>query len=131
MDVPVVVVTGSNGKPLRINQSDYDANPGNFTLWSDEKEAAKFGQSTEFSPGATPSNIHTVHEVENAPFIDANTSPVNLDPVKQPTQAELLVVKRDKRYFVTDRDGNEIDGYEKAGYKTEAEAYTALYPAAK
>lgn len=106
---PVVIVKGANGDPLRINQSDYDANPDAWEL---------FDEATTTEPAP-------------APAADPATPATPAAPAPAPVQMVVSKIGRgdSAKFFVTDTDKNKITGVagiDEAGYGDESAAWAAI-----
>lgn len=135
--VPTVQIVGDDG-PVLINASDYDAEK--HELYTPKKSDPVIGEAL------TPTSfIAPVPEslAPSAPFANANpdgqpSAPATLTPEAAAIEAaaanpglsgQRLVVKTGSKYFVVDTDGNKItgvDGIDENGYKSEADAWTAV-----
>lgn len=107
---PVVVVKGQDGDPLRINKSDYDADPEAWELF-DETTAATPAPAPAADPAATP-----------APAPAAPSAPVQM-VVSKIGRGESA------KFFVTDMEKNKIAGVagiDEAGYADEGSAWAAI-----
>lgn len=95
-EVPVVVVKGADGQPLRINKSDYDLNPSDWELVGDEASVA-------------PTVVQTTESV-------APTGQLLVSKVGR----KILVVDE------TGAAVTGVDGIDAKGYATEADAWAAV-----
>lgn len=98
----VVLVKGWDGNegPVRINKSDYDANPDQYTLYEAETPA-----------GAPPA------------------APVGAPPAGAPPQKpKYLVLKEGTKFFVSDDQGVKQtgEGIDEGGYATKSAAEAAI-----
>lgn len=102
---PTVTVKGADGNPLRINKSDYDANPDAWELLDD---------TTTTTPAPAPS--------------------LTSEPTPAPAPAVQMVVSKigrgeSAKFFVTDMEKNKISGVsgiDEAGYADEGSAWAAI-----
>lgn len=111
---PTVTVKGANGEALRINQTDYDANPEAWELFDAPTEATSApapAPASEPAPAPTP----------------AAPAPTAATPV------QMVVSKIGKgaaaKFFVTDMEKNQITGVagiDEAGYGDEGSAWAAI-----
>lgn len=116
--VATVFVKGGDGKPLRINESDYDK--------------AKHG--AQIDPNKVEDNAPPAPASEPAPLPnDAGSLPHDppaplggtIPPVPAPAPvSEAFVSKKGKKFVVVDKDGQSIAGTTE--YDSEDEAKTAL-----
>lgn len=99
--VPVVVVKGADGGPLRINQSDFDENPDAWELFDGE-----------IAQSASTTTIETT-------VADTTTAEA----------PQMLVAKKGRKFLVVDGAGDAItgiDGIDPTGYATDVEAWAAV-----
>lgn len=102
---PVVLIIGAEGMPVRINQSDYDADPDAWELYADD------------TPAAAPEAAADVPTGVSAP-----TVPVPMVVTKEGRGTTA-------KFFVTDTDKNKIvgvAGIDEAGYDDEGAAWAAI-----
>lgn len=108
--VTTVFVKGSDGNPLRINESDYNEKTHGKQIDQQPPKAAEPPKAPELPNGAS-----------NLP----NTPPaVPTPPAPVPTPAERFVSKKGKKFVVVNKDGQSIDGT--GEYDTEDDAKAAL-----
>lgn len=108
---PVVIVKGQNGDPVRINKSDYDADPEAWEL---------FDEATTATPAPAPAADPAAATPAPAPAA--------------PAAAVQMVVSKigrgaDAKFFVTDMEKNKISGVsgiDEAGYADEGSAWAAI-----
>lgn len=104
----VVLVKGWDGNegPVRINKSDYDANPDQYTLYEAEAPAEATAPA-----GAPPA------------------APVGAPPAGAPPQKpKYLVLKEGTKFFVSDDQGVKQagEGIDEGGYSTKSAAEAAI-----
>lgn len=138
--VEVVTVKGQDGKPLRVNKSDYDADQAEggakaYTLHKDEAEQSTASPVQMIDPAQQQPLAAPSAPDFNGPNDDPNAL---IDPLKNaiapsaPSPNQRLVSKEGKagkeRYFVVDGSGARItmDGIDPAGYETEQGAWKAI-----
>lgn len=143
--VEVVHVTGADGKPVRVNKSDFDADQElpakdrQYKLYSGDEQPE---QSVAGGANATiPVPEGVALAAPSAPHFGAPGTPdAPIDPLKgavAPTTAtpdQLLVMKDGgkgkERFFVVDGTGNKITDraptIDPAGYATEDDAWKAI-----
>lgn len=110
MTVETVSIKTEDGRRVRINRSDYD--PETHQLWETEtKDGAPIDPE---NPPANPNHLEP--------------GPVGGDTVNR---EELRVAKENKKWFVVDKDGSKVEGFDKEGYKSDADAWLAIWPQAK
>lgn len=104
---PTVTVKGQDGNALLINQSDYDAAPDAWELFTDEAAPA-----ADLPPVVAP--------------VASEATPVA-------TPVQMLVTKEGRgqsaRYFVTTADKSKVSGVagiEESGYDDEGAAWAAI-----
>lgn len=134
----VVMVKGKGGTPVRINKSDYDADPGAFTLHKDEPVQTVEGSSL----GGLPENVQQ-KPAPSAPDFNASNgeapaTPLPIDPATGaamptvPAADQFLVVKDGRKFYVATKAGEDyprvtgVTGIDEGGYKTDAEAWQAV-----
>lgn len=127
---PTVLVKGKGGEPMRINQSDYDADQAEggakaYTLHKDDKEPQP---DPIVGEGVVP--VHPDLTIPPAPSAPAFVNPVAPSTANADT---LFVVKSGKgaaaKYFVTDASGAKVTDkrdVDADGYATEALAWAAV-----
>lgn len=103
----VVLVNGWAGaeSPVRINKSDYDADPSKYTLYDPEPAVA-----------AVP------------PTPQPPQMPAGTPPTPQPPKRTLMVLSEGRRFFVSDDQGVKQtgEGIDPEGYATKAAAQAAI-----
>lgn len=118
--VETVIVKGDGGEPLRINKSDYDADPKAWKLHGDDKNDAP----DVITAGAP------VAVAEGLIIPPAPSAPHFIDPAAPATASNdtLFINKEGKLFFIVRADGSKVDDaldVDPKGYKTEAEARAA------
>lgn len=134
-----VLIKGKDGKPVRVNKSDYDADraadKSTMTLHKDDDgpergatgEGAKTFEGLNMPPVAAPSapNFNNTEGVGTEPPIDPTK---NAAAPVAPSQNQRLVSKEGRKFYVVDGTGTKLtdDGIDQDGYKTEKEAWDAI-----
>ena len=138
--VPVVLATPKGGDgPVRINQSDFDADQAlpagdrQFTPYKGKDEAQ---QPEATSPKTFDELGIQPQAAPSAPNFSTNgeAPPALIDPIKNavapaiPSSDDRLVMKDGKKFFVVNAMGEKltIDGIDEAGYTTEKAARDAI-----
>lgn len=143
-----VVVKGKDGSPVRINKSDYDADPkayGSLAGKADQEAGAvphaevnTFVAPTEPQIPASAPIMGDRHPLGNTtetapgPEGDGERRVLLSEPVAPVGQNDQRqVAKIGSKHFVVDSTGNKVeaDGIDPAGYKSEGEAWKAANPA--
>lgn len=108
---PVVIVKGQNGDPLRINKTDFDANPDAWELFDEA----------------------TVEVAPTPPAPADSVPPAPLTAPTPPAPVQMVVSKIGRgdnaKYYVTDMEKNKIAGMagiDEAGYADEGSAWAAI-----
>lgn len=145
--VETVLVKGQDGKSLRVNKSDFDADQASDKPTMTEFKGADPAADDTSDPTTEASDVNLTgaHGVQttaapSAPNFGAgDQAPLLTDPVKQAaapvatTSDQLLVMKSGTgakaRYFICDGNGVKIEGdrakllgIDEAGYSTEEAA---------
>jgi hypothetical protein len=137
----VVNIKGADGKPVRVNKSDYDADQAGdkkMTLHKDEAEPAVAGVQSGGWPDNLPPMAAPAAPDFNGPQ-DAGNEPPLIDPVKNavappaPPPNSLFVIKEGTgtkaKFVVVDGTGAKVTdraGIDKDGYATELAAQQAI-----
>lgn len=99
--LPIVLVKGQDGNPLRINKADYDENPSDWELVDDEVVAPAAVVQTPAAQTTIPTGL----------------------------VVNKIGTKDAARFFVTDASKNKVvfDGIDSEnGYATDGEAWAAI-----
>lgn len=123
--VPVVTIETDNG-PVRINESDYD--PDTMTLaGADDAKGTDATPVPETTPSAAPATTTNDSAALKEAAIAAGAAiapPIAHDPAP----SQRLVSKIGSKHFVVNEKGEKLDepGIDPKGYKTDAEAWSAI-----
>lgn len=138
-----VLIKGKDGKPVRVNKSDYDADQAE----GGAKEMTLFKGGDDADQAVTGEPVKTFDQLGMQPVAapsapdfsgGGETSSLPVDPRKEaaapvaPSPNQRLVSKegtgKNTKYFVVDGTGAkiEMDGVNKDGYATEKEAWDAI-----
>lgn len=102
--LPVVTVKGQGGDPLRINQSDYDADPSAWELLTDETTVA-------VAPAAITPTVPETPSLAGASVAKMGTG-------------------KAARFYVVDAEGEKIAGVDgidaDGGYESDGAAWAAI-----
>lgn len=116
-----VMVKNEHGDAVRINKSDYDADPDKYKLHADDKKDQPDIQVGEVISQPAPGLV--IPPAPSAPHFDNPVAP-------QTANADtLLVSKEGKKFFVVDATGTHVTGkldIDEKGYNTDAEAWAAV-----
>lgn len=132
----VVSIEGADGKPVRVNKSDYDADQAeggakSMTLHKEQPDQSVAGQVVIPPPAGV--TIPPAPAAPNfVPATDAAGQPLPVGapvPPTTPAPNAKLVMKEGRKYYVVDTTGAKItgtDGIDEAGYASEADAIAAI-----
>jgi len=117
--LPTMEIVGQDGKPLRINVSDFDA--GKHKAVNPEDAPAPAAPAAPTTDNSAP-----------PPVPPSNTPPVTTPPAPPatPTKETAFVTENKGKFFVTDKAGKPLDANH-PGYATEKEAKDAIAASAK
>jgi hypothetical protein len=136
LETVMAKVKGGSGELVRVNKSDVDANPDNYTVsdkqTANQEPATPPGVVTNVAPGLeippAPSapDFRPPEPVPGEPAPPAPGAPV---APTVPSPDQKLVVKDGSKFFVVRPDGTrieDIEGIDPKGYKTEKDAWAAI-----
>ena len=112
--IPTVTVKGEDGQPLRINQSDYEADPSAYELYESANAAADDAAAAARA---------------SAPNGDGGNDPaVVVAPAGIAPMVASEGTGRNKRFYIVDPAGAKLtgEGIEADGYETDAAAWAAV-----
>lgn len=132
MQVPTVMIKGQDGNPVRVNQSDYEADQA-----EDGAKSMALYKGKETEPVAPVGDngippVSTTTPIPPAPSAPVNVLPAGtpVPPVQtNPSANQRLVAEIGKKFFVVDGGGNKItdlDGIDAKGYATSDAAWAAV-----
>ena len=140
--IPTVTVH-RDGQDVRINLADYDRERDGEILASDPGvDAAALNQPVappqDETPVEEPPAVPPVTEAGQVPPVPAMNAAEERAPVEAPVTAPVqadaptrAVVKRGRKFFVTDATGKDVvaEGIDATGYTTESNAWDAVLKA--
>lgn len=140
--VETVLVKGQDGKGLRVNKSDFDADQAKdkptYTEFKGDAENEVGGDGASSDVNVTGANGVQTTAAPSAPNFGGgpDSDPLPIDPVKNAaapsatTADQLLVMKSGKKWFIADGMGNKVTGdrakllgIEEGGYDSEEAAH--------
>lgn len=113
------VTINRNGGPLRINAADYDAERDGPLMAEAGPEAVMSGTN---QPGTSIGAVSGPTQPQDG--ASPATSPEAVSDGPKPA----AVVKKGRKFFVSDAQGNPVvsEGIDAAGYANEADAWSAI-----
>lgn len=138
-NIPTVTVH-RDGQDVRINLADYDRDRDGDILASDPGVDVAALNPPEAPPQSetpveTPPAVPPVTEAGQEPPVPAMNAAVDRAPVEAPVTAQeppaRAVVKRGRKFFVTDATGKDVvaEGIDATGYTSESDAWDAVLKA--
>lgn len=137
-NIPTVTVH-RDGQDVRINLADYDRERDGDILASDPGVPNQpVAPPQDETPVEEPPAVPPVTEAGQVPPVPAMNAAEERAPVEAPVTAPVqadaptrAVVKRGRKFFVTDATGKDVvaDGIDATGYTTESNAWDAVLKA--